>query len=213
MDLKEFVNKKYLEFSNYEGSQHIASEFAIYKIITLIAKFEIRSILEVGLGIGSIASSILDYDSSINYKGTEANAFCLRSLSNNLKEKYDIIDIVPSLDVVMIDKKIDLIIVDGAYNNLIKLKDKLSKHAIFCIEGDRKNQAKDIQSIFPKALGVHVISMDKNNSKGVFDKAAYQGGLKVFFVNPTLRQRLYWLSEKLNTRKVYKKRQQRTVMS
>ena len=52
-----------------------------------------RTALELGLGIGSISYSIIDFlsinNKDYNYYGTENNEFCLQVLPTNLKEKYD----------------------------------------------------------------------------------------------------------------------------
>ena len=71
------------------------------------------------------------------------------------------------------------------------------------IEGDRKDQESKIYSMFPKSHYVHLISSKKNHPEGVFDKNSWQGGIKVFFVNPTLNQKLYWFKERFITKWVY----------
>ena len=58
MNLKQIALNTYIEFSNYEGSQHIASEFSIYKTIEIIKKNNVKNILELGLGIGTIPSAV-----------------------------------------------------------------------------------------------------------------------------------------------------------
>ena len=113
MNLKEHSTREYLKFSSFEGSQHIASEFAIYKLIQIVKRFKSKSILEIGLGIGSISSTILDFfDDKIDYIGTEDNQFCLNSLTKNLsKEAYESLNVVDKLDKVFENKNIyDLII-------------------------------------------------------------------------------------------------------
>ena len=52
--MKEYVKSKYLEFSNLEGSQHIAGEFAILKILQLVDRFNIQTVFEIGLGLSLI---------------------------------------------------------------------------------------------------------------------------------------------------------------
>ena len=55
MNLRKIAKNNYLKFSYFDGSQHIASEYAIYKLLKITRKFRISSVLEVGLGIGSIS--------------------------------------------------------------------------------------------------------------------------------------------------------------
>ena len=84
--LRTIARKKYLEFSSFEGSQHIATEHAIFRILENIKTNNSKNILEIGLGIGTIFSSVYYINNNINYSGTEDNTFCLNSLKKNLKE-------------------------------------------------------------------------------------------------------------------------------
>ncbi|MFD1614960.1 hypothetical protein [Gelatiniphilus marinus] len=202
MNLKQIAQNTYLEFSNYEGSQHIASEFSIFKTLEIIKKNNVKNILEVGLGIGTIPSAVSTcFGNNINYTGTEANPFCLESLKRNLSFKN--IKVYSSLNQIDLSQKQELVIVDGKDVELGKVSKLISEHGIIMIEGDRKNQQNKIYSMFPKALFVHLISSKKNHPKGVFDNNSWQGGIKVFFINPTLKQKLYWFKEKMNTKRVY----------
>ena len=207
--MREYVKSKYLEFSNLEGSQHIAGEFAILKILLLIERFTIHSILEIGLGIGTLPNTILNYfKKEISYKGTEVNAFCLDSLKNNLSaDNYDKLGIYSEVSEVLQEQHyFELVIVDGGFDTFETMGRHISKHAIIVIEGDRKDQEIAIKKIFPKSKFVHMVSDQKNDANGVFDSASWQGGIKVFFVNPTITQLLFWFKEKLRTKQVYRKR-------
>lgn len=205
MTLQQIAHKKYIEFSNYKGSQNIASEFSIYKILEIVKLNRITNILELGLGIGTLPSAILyQNDRKINYSGTEANQFCLNSLSENVNSKN--LKIYRDLDSVRFQKKFQLIIIDGKDSNLRKIDKYISKNGVIMIEGDRKTQQETITNLFPKALFVHMISSKKNNPNGVFDKSNWQGGIKVFFVNPTFEQKINWLKQKIRTKIVYQKR-------
>jgi hypothetical protein len=202
MTLKQIAFNKYIEFSNYEGSQHIASEFSIYKILDIIKNNKVKNILEVGLGIGTIPSSVIKcFGNNINYTGTEANAFCLENLNKNLN--FNSIKVYPSLNEVDFEQKQELVIIDGKDDELNKVSKLISKNGIIIIEGDRKDQQNKIFNMYPKGLYVHVISKNKNHAKGIFDENSWQGGIKVFFINPTLNQKVYWFKEKINTKFVY----------
>ncbi len=54
----EFVKKCYKKFSTVEGNQHIASLFALTKIIDCVQLNKPKSILEIGLGIGSVSYTV-----------------------------------------------------------------------------------------------------------------------------------------------------------
>ena len=49
------AEKTYLKFSKIDGNQHIASEYALKCALRLIQDFQLKSILEVGIGISSVS--------------------------------------------------------------------------------------------------------------------------------------------------------------
>ncbi|XMO86568.1 hypothetical protein AAFN75_17425 [Algibacter sp. AS12] len=204
MSLRRIAKINYLRFSAFEGSQHIASEFAIYKLLEVTKKFKRVSILEVGLGIGSISDTILTYKKSedLYYVGTENNAFCLESLKKNLNEKsYNTLRILSGIDKVFeLRKKFDLAIIDGSDDNILSLANQLESDAIIAIEGDRITQVNDLKKVFPKAKFVHSISLRKNDPNGVGIPWHWQGGIKLLFLNPTNSQLVYCFTEKLKTK-------------
>lgn len=207
MNLRNIARNNYLKFSAFEGAQHIASEYAIYKLLEISKRFNVSSILEVGLGIGSISCAILANSTreNLSYIGTESNSFCLRSLRKNLDEKaYDSLTIVPSIDEVnTLERKFDLVIIDGKDNNILSLANQLKTNAIIAIEGHRLDQVNDLKTIFPKAKYVHAISSRKNDPKGNGIPGHWQGGIKLLFLNPNNYQLFYWSIEKIKTKLVY----------
>ena len=88
MNSNKELTSGYKYFCLAKGNQHIASEFAILKLQELIRKFQVKNVLEIGLGIGSIAGTLLGLNKNLDYSGTEANDFCLKALPENLKEDY-----------------------------------------------------------------------------------------------------------------------------
>ncbi len=205
MSEKQRIRYAYEKFCLAEGSQHIASEFAIEKINQLVKKFHIERILEVGLGIGSISGIILAVNrgKKISYTGTEANHFCLKALPDNLKEVYHRLNIVADLTKLSFNNKFDLIIIDGKDQNLDIVKDLISEHGIIAIEGDRISQLDSLQEFFPNHKYVHLISKDKNPSYSPFPSTQWQGGLKIIFIKPTAFQNFWWIREKISTKLKY----------
>lgn len=205
MNINQFAKFKYLEYSKYDGSQHIASEYALGAILKIIKIFNLKNILEVGLGIGSISNSIIEYfDKNLNYVGTESNIFCLESLKRNFDaDIYKKISIINSIENLNINYKFDLVIIDGENEKFQVLKKYLIKNAIIVIEGDRMSQVEQINNAFPNARFVHLISIRKNNISGVFNAQYWQGGLKVFFINPTFNQYVFWGIEKIKMKIKY----------
>ncbi len=196
----------YQSFCEAEGNQHIASEYAIGKINGLIEKFPVKTILEVGLGIGSISGIILAVNRDkpeLDYTGTEANEFCLGALQKNLKEDYIRLKIYSDLSEIPSNKKFDLIIIDGKDQNVQVIKGLISVNGILVIEGDRMTQQDSLQELFYGHKYVHCISRDKNESYSPFPATHWQGGLKIIFSNPTGSQKLWWMREKISTKLKY----------
>ena len=210
MNIRERATTKYLEFSKYEGCQHIAGQYAMYRILELVERYKCTSLLEIGLGIGTLASLILENtERPITYVGTEANAFCLESLKNNLSTKsYKTLEIYENLSKVLTSDKqsYDFVIIDGKFDNFNAISNKLSEHAIIVVEGDRQEQVQIVQKHFPNSKFVHLVSAEKNHPEGAFNVDSWQGGVKVFFIHPSTDQLIYWMKGKLTTKLNYKKR-------
>ena len=203
MNLKDFSTFQYKLFCKAEGSQHIVSEFALYHILKLIEKYSVKSVLEVGLGIGTISGSILKYaekaGEDICCVGTESNDFCLGQIPYNLGSNYKELKIFPEVRQIDSLTKFDLIIVDGGEDNLELVKGMLANNGIIVIEGDRSGQEKTIRKIFPNAKFVHLISLKRNGDYSVKRTKDYRGGLKVLFINPDTNQKRHWAELKLKS--------------
>jgi hypothetical protein len=200
------LKTSYKKFSGLEGNQHIAGEYAILKLAEIIKIFKVKNVFEVGLGIGSIAGSILratKADEINQYVGIENNAFCLTSLPANLGVEYRRLSIYPDLNSVPDKKLYDLIIIDGTDTNLNKVRSLISKHGVIAIEGDRSLQQKILQDLFPQQISVHCISKEKNKIYSPFPAANWQGGIKIIFLKPTIRQYIWWIKEKFSTKLKY----------
>ncbi|WP_026839457.1 hypothetical protein [Gillisia sp. JM1] len=206
MNRNEQLSNLYQSFCEAEGSQHIASEYAIEKINGLLDKFRTKKILEVGLGIGSISGTLLAVNRNkpdLNYAGTEANDFCLKALAENLKEDYRQLKIYSDLSDIPVNKEYDLIIIDGKDQNLQAIKGLISKNGILVIEGDRMLQLDLLQELFPDNRYVHCISLKRNREYSPFSAENWQGGVKIIFINSTMKQSLWWFKEKLFTKIKY----------
>lgn len=198
--------KSYQSFCEANGSKHIASEYSIEKINELVETFQVKRILEIGLGIGSICGIVLSVNRNkpkFEYAGTEAIDFCLKALKKNLEEDYNRLEIYTDLNNMPFFKKYDLVIIDGKDANLQAIKDLISKNGTIVIEGDRIPQQDLIQKLFPNHKYVHSISLKKNNDYSPFSNENWQGGLKIIFVNPTFKQSIWWFTEKLFTKLKY----------
>ncbi|WP_395066545.1 hypothetical protein [Flavobacterium sp.] len=209
MDNQSYADKYYEKFSKAEGNQHIASLFALKKIIDLVKFNNPKKILEVGLGIGSISYSVVEYlnDNKLKflYDGTEKNEFCLQQLPLNLGNVYNQINVFPDLEYINKQNvKYDFVIIDGSDDSIDMIKDIISDHGVIFIEGDRAVQLEKIISLFPNFKYVHVISKYKDPNYGPFDSDSWSGGGKLIYINPTLKQKINYYYEKIRTYYIYK---------
>jgi len=203
--IDQYISQNYHMFCEAEGNQHIASEYAIKKISNLIESFNITNVLEIGLGIGSIAGTILKVhnDSIVKYCGTEDNEFCLRALEKNLGSEYRNLEVYPGISNISTKNNFDLVIIDGVDGNLEGIKSLIANNAIIAIEGDRAFQISSLNELFPKSIFVHCISKEFNSIHSPFSKEHWQGGVKLIFVNPTIKQKVWCLKERVNTKLKY----------
>ncbi|WP_194767997.1 hypothetical protein [Tamlana sp. I1] len=208
MNNKITAYKFYKHFSNTEGNQHIAGLFAIETILNLVERYSPQNILELGLGIGSVSYSVIEFSKKINlkmnYYGTEKNIFCLEELPKNLENKFNHIRLFSEAKDLPRDIKFDFIIIDGSDDSLKSIKNSVSERAIIYIEGYRISQVNLVKSFFPRNKYVSVISGYKNPNFGPFDKKKWSGGGQLIFVNPTFYQRAHYLYLKVLTSFKYK---------
>jgi hypothetical protein len=203
MKYKDLIIQNYKMFCGFEGSEYIASEFALETILKIVIKYRIENILELGLGIGSISDTVLKFSEKenrkLNYVGTESNAFCLNALKKNVQD-FDKLKLYPQLDLVE-NNKFDMIIIDGYDETLTKVVSFCKKNTIIFIEGDRKGQTKTIQQIFPKSKHVNIITLNKNKpyAHGYCPTSSYVGGGQLLFINPTLGMKFFWFQQKTRT--------------
>ena len=151
MKANHLVKTIFKKFSNVEGNQHIANEYALKCILQLIKDFKVRSVLEVGIGIGCIADVILEYSTKINYTATEANEFCLNAIQENVSQ-IQRVTLYEDLSKVPEGQTFDFIIIDGSDSNLSRVKNMCKSTSIIFIEGDRALQISDLKKIFPPTI-------------------------------------------------------------
>ncbi len=200
---KNLAVQNYKRFCELDGSEYIASEFALETILKIIRIFKVNSILELGLGIGSISDTVLQYSKkeqkTISYVGTEKNDFCLVALKKNIID-FKKVELYSELNQIE-NKKFDLIIIDGYDDTLKKIVVFCKKNTIIFIEGDRKGQTETIRQIFPKNKYVNVISLNNNKpySHSGGNTNHYVGGGQLIFINPTMKMKLFWFQQKIIT--------------
>jgi hypothetical protein len=203
MNDKELVLKNYKRFCELEGNEYIASEFALETIIKIIKKINVKSILELGLGIGSISDTVLKYSNNhnkkISYFGTEKNEFCLNVLKTYV-EDFKKINVFPELNLIS-GNTFDLIIIDGYDATLKQIVSYCKKNTMIYIEGDRSGQRDSILKTFPKCKYVNIITMSKKKpyAHGYSETTHFIGGGQLIFIDPTGFMSLFWLQQKIST--------------
>lgn len=200
---KNLVVQNYKRFCELDGSEYIASEFALETLLKIIRIFNVNDTLELGLGIGAICDTVLKYskrnNKNISYFGTEKNEFCLDALKKNVSD-FNKLKLFSELKQIE-NKKFDLIIIDGYDETLKDIISFCKKNTIVFIEGDRKSQTEAIRQIFPKSRHVNVITLDKNRtySHGYNNTEHYVGGGQLIFIDPTPKMKLFWFQQKTAT--------------
>ncbi len=198
----------YKYFSDLEGNQNIATEFALKTVLKVIENYNAKNILELGVGIGCISFCAMKLSSdkklNINYVGTESNEFCLKVLPIYLKEHYNKIQIFAELKEVKSSKKFEIVIIDGKDENIKEVESLIATNGIIIIEGDRIPQLNMIRSIFPKSIYTRVISNSRNPNYGPIPATHYSGGVQLIFINPTFKQKLNYWFHKARTALYYK---------
>ena len=202
MQPEQLAKKNYYRFCKLEGSEYIATGFALLQILKIIKIFKIDKVLEIGLGIGSISDTVLKMAKNskleIRYVGTEANEFCNNALKNNV-EDYAKLEQYEDLAEISPESKFDLIIIDGQDNSLQEIASRCKSRSIIFIEGDRSPQTKLILSLFPKARHVNVISLKKHQTYSHGNIKFFVGGGQLIFTNPNFKMKIYWFKEKTAT--------------
>lgn len=202
MSTPKVIETNYKRFCKLEGSEYIATGFAISIIVSLIEKFQIRSVLELGLGIGAIADTVLKFSNqkklNLTYSGTEENDFCNSVLKRNV-EFYSRLNHYKRLSEIKDSNSFDLIIIDGLDDNLKEIKKYCKNRSIIFIEGDRTPQTNIIMSLFPKAKHVNVITLDKNKNYSHGNPNFFIGGGRIIFTNPNYKMTLFYWQARIST--------------
>jgi hypothetical protein len=202
IEIKEITREQYKKYSAADGSQFIASEYALYRILKLIQKFKPKHVLEVGVGIGTISDSILksDFEFQPSLYGTEKNPFCLEKLPENMNSSFGKLNLFPDIQTLPTNVNFNFVIIDGKEENLVSLKNHMYERCIVVIEGDRKDQTEMIRKVFPSAKFVHSISTKKNKSYSNRPGTHFQGGLKIIFIKPDIIQYFEWIKLTINSK-------------
>ena len=137
----DWVSAHYVHrrFASRPGAEHIATRRALACLSAVARLHEPETVLEFGMGIGTITYLLLSTLPKLNVIGLETNPFCLTQLDRNIPD-----ELKPRLRVVTernatLDGPFDLVVIDGrlpAADNWSFLR----QGTIFFIEGNRAGQ-------------------------------------------------------------------------
>lgn len=201
------ANESFTVFCEKDGNEYIASVFAIEKLLEQIKKSNPKTIIELGVGIGTLPYAVNAFlgekAKEVTYYGTEDNEFCRTQIDLNLPQIALTFQLFRSFNEINSNVEADLIIIDGKFDNMALLKKYASRHAVFFIEGDRNAQVLQITQAFPNAMAVRCISNFRNREGTPFQVGFWVGGCTLVYSNPTLGQRLEWLQNKIQSKIKY----------
>ncbi len=204
---RQSANESFTVFCKKEGNEFIASVFAIEKLLEQVQKSKPKTIIELGVGIGTLPFAVNAFlgenASKVTYYGTEANDFCRNQIPLNLNHLSINFQLLHSFEEINANVRAELIIIDGKFDKMELLKKYASENAVFFIEGDRTTQVQEIIQAFPKAMAVRCISNFKNPEGSPFPTGYWVGGCTLVYSNPTFGQRVEWLQNKIQSKIKY----------
>ena len=133
-------------FASRPGAEHIATRRALACLSAVVRLHEPTTVLEFGMGIGTITYLLLSTLPRLNLIGLEANPFCLAQLDRNIPD-----ELKPRLRIVTernatLDGRFDLVVIDGrlpATDNWSFLR----QGTIVFVEGNRAGQCETLSQI------------------------------------------------------------------
>ncbi|MCG8561043.1 MAG: hypothetical protein MI824_14690 [Hyphomicrobiales bacterium] len=153
-------------FSRKIGSAHIATQFALRHLSSVLRTTEIRSVLEFGAGIGNISYFLLrNLPGNVKIECTEHSDFCRAQLLHNIPSEFYERLIIHETKTPTLKKQFDLVIVDGS----------LSRDAHFLGDGS-----------------ICFVEGSRNVARDMIQHSLAERGLICDFVNYTPRRRIVW---------------------
>ncbi len=199
--IAETAKEVFKTFAHKEGNEYIATAPALIGVGNLIKKNASKSVLEVGIGIGTIpyfVSKLLKQDTisadAITYYGTEDHAYCIEQFQKNmvdLSPKLHFTHIV-NLSEIPAGITFDFVVIDGGDLALQSIKEHVHSRTVIMVEGDRKNQRNVLMQMFGDNVSAYGVVSNKTapsyNPKG---KGKKEGGYTVFLLNATTSEKIF----------------------
>ncbi len=135
----ELARALHAEFSAKPGSKHIASEYALAGLSSLLNWLRPATVLEIGAGIGTLTRMLMTHPVGVKrIVSLEVNDFCYEQLNKNLPiELAPQVEIIRSTDrLKAIQDHFELIVLDGVVGNeWEQVYAKFQKGAVVYFEG------------------------------------------------------------------------------
>ena len=197
-------------FVRLPGGKHgdtvgIASERAIGCLIELVQRRRPKRVLELGAGIGTLTSAVLETareaglsaEPGFTFYTIESHPFCLEQPNTNLRDFKGGYRVVQSITAVPRDLLFDLIVVDGGGDlpndlGVIDFSGRLAQHGVILLEGGRGFQRDKILEWYGQRP--HVIAKispaQATLDTGMEGVTARQKPFRLFVFEPSVGERL-----------------------
>ncbi|MEM8688268.1 MAG: hypothetical protein AAGF81_13120 [Pseudomonadota bacterium] len=161
----ELARALYAEFSAKPGSKHIASEYALAGLSSLLNWLKPTAVLEIGAGIGTLTRLLMTHPVGVKrIVAFEDNDFCYEQLTKNLP-----IEAAPNVEIIRSTAKLEpmqdqfqLMVLDGVHNeDWEPVYAKFQKGAVVYFEGVQKNS----RGALPVELAARGLRCDLTNNR------------------------------------------------
>jgi protein-L-isoaspartate O-methyltransferase len=209
----EHATSIYNRFRSLPGSEHIASRYAIYGLIRVCRRKKPESVLEIGTGIGTLTHTLIEVLASIHSNGfqliaIESNEFCLGQLRNNLREQMNRVHLYNDIAQVPSDCGFDLVVTDGGSQQDDRYFLELNRGGVIFVEGDRSTQRRTIERAVSRRRFLKSEARTLRKKQG---GSGFEVGYSLFWLEPSMRDRLSSLRFRLQTPLVYRLRKLTSV--
>ena len=197
--MHQIAQSTYDLFKTKEGSKHIATANCLRAIINYVRLKKSRNILELGIGIGTIAFSLKlakekkEIRHDFKYYGTEADQFCIDAFKTNIPGYERFVNHFTDLSKIPAGSKFDFIIIDGRDKSLDKIIELLAPGGVIFVEGGRNSQL----DVIKKAAEEHGRKYLEWN--GIRFSLGHLGGYTVRFFDPTISDYIMYFKGKTAT--------------
>jgi len=168
-------------FASQVGAYAIATPVNIEAVIEYCKSSNLRRVLELGGGIGTLTYTVLS-ESEANVEVYEDNPYCREQLVKNIGQWRDRVKVIASYDVLPSAVFYDLVIIDGPDCDDLLERDRKTRNVLsslrdidcFFIEGSRYSQRRIAQRVMSN---LNTYTLDRVRGRKVAELGLVKGGL------------------------------------